>query len=118
MKPYRGCTIPVSVASKVKAMLRSRFPSVKDVDFNEDDAAAAFGLTERFYVRLRVNMGGWIVEFNDRHEPMDSLNFELAMKSEKLDADAMRDVVGMVSDIVSERTREHMDMQRISAAFD
>jgi hypothetical protein len=40
------------------------------------------------------------------------------VKAEKLDADAMRDVVGMVADIVSERMREHMDMQRIAAAFD
>ena len=108
----------MAVTRKVKAMLGSRFNLVSDIEFNEDDAAAAFGLTERFYVRLRVNQGGWIVEFNDRHEPMDSLNFELAIKAEKLDADAMRDVVGMVADIVSERMREHVDMQRIAAAFE
>jgi hypothetical protein len=114
----KGGVIPVAVTRKVKEMLGSRFASVKDMEFNEDDASAAFSLTERFYVRLRVNLGGWVVEFNDRHEPMDSLNFELAVKAEKLDADAMRDVVGMVADIVSERMREHMDMQRIAAAFD
>lgn len=110
--------LPASVTNKVKVMLMTRFPSIREIEI---DVPVAFRLTERFYVQLRATSSdsGWgTMELHDRQEPAEMVHFPLETKSGKLDADAMRDVVAEVSDIVAERMRERLDMERIVAAFE
>ena len=112
----QGCHTDLG-GQKVRVMFHTRFPSVSDMMFNADDAVAAFSLTDRFYVRLRAKPGGGVVELNDYREPMDPLNFKLALRVGRLDADAMRDVVCAVSEIVEERQKEYLEFRQIESVF-
>ena len=118
MRRFSGGPLPSAAVVKVRSILQTRFPLVRDDEFHVDDSAAAFILTERFDVHLRLCQGAWFVELNDRDEPLDPLYFGLPLvKAGILDADAVRDVVCQVSEITSERIRERQEMQQVRSAF-
>ena len=92
----------------IKEILRISFIEIREYPLlNEDDKSfTAFELSDRFWVRLQCVpcLEGWILEFNDRRQPLDWLNFEVPlMDGGLLDVDGMKDVAEGMRDIVVER---------------